>query len=284
MILVHGVTGSVGSEVVWQLGNKGKKVRVLVRAPSEAQKIVNSGADIVKGDLEQPNTLTEVFKGVVRLFLASPPHRNQLVRESNAIEISKLAGVRHIVKLSCYGAGINCPFKLGRMYGEIEKKIEDSGIPYTHLRPHFYMQNLLMYADAIKHSGSFYAPMKSGKIGMVHVKDIAAVAVAVLTEAGHMNKIYEITGPEAVSFRDVADRLSKVTGEDIEYVYIPPSAAKAGMLAAGIPEWFAEALLEQYEAWSTDEASTVSDTVARVTGRWPIPLEKFLGENRGAFA
>jgi len=283
MILVFGATGTIGSQVLRLLVARGEKVRAVVHSPAGARRIRQADVEVVQGDLDKPETLDRVFEGVEKVFLVSPAHPRQVEREGNAVEAARRAGVRHIVKLSALGARIDSQFLIGRIHGEIERKIEESGIPYTHLRPHFYMQNLLSFAEPIKYSSAIYAPVRDGKIGMVHVRDIAAVAATVLTEPGHRNKIYEITGPEAVSLSDVAGKLSRITGEEISFVNVPMPAARQNLVNSGVPDWMADATLEFYELWAAGKASKVTDTVAQVTGRWPITLDKFLEENKDSF-
>jgi uncharacterized protein YbjT (DUF2867 family) len=283
MILVTGASGTVGSEVLKQLALKGEKVRALVRVEDHARKIRHTGAEIFAGDLENPDDLVAPFQGIDKLFLSTPAHPNQLKRERNALEAAVRGGVKHIVKLSIMGADPESPHRLGRIHGSIEKIVEASGVPWTHLRTHFHMQHLFLYARPIRNTGSFFAPMKNNSISMVHVKDVAAVAATVLTEKGHTYRIYEITGPKAVTFGDFAAILSELTGEDIAYVDIPIGTAKGGLLEAGISEWYADALLEMFRSWGDGRASRVTNTVADVTGRWPTGLDKFLEENREVF-
>jgi len=282
-ILVTGASGTVGSEVLKQLAMKGEKIRALVRIEDHGRKIRHTGAEIFAGDLENPDDLIAPFDGVDKVFLSTPAHPNQLERERNAIDAAKESGVRHLVKLSIMGADPDSPHHLGRIHGSIEKLVEASGIPWTHLRPQFHMQHLFMYARPIRNTGSFFAPMRNNRIGMVHVRDIARVAVTVLTENGHAFKKYEITGPKAVTFGDFAAKLSELTGEDISYVDIPLRTAKNGMLELGISEWYADALLEMFQSYSDGGASRVTNTVADITGRWPVGLDKFVEENREAF-
>jgi len=283
MILVTGASGTVGSEVLKQLVKKGENVRALVRVEDHARKIRHTGAEIFAGDLENPDDLVAPFEGVEKVFLSTPAHPNQLERERNAIEAAAKSSVKHIVKLSIMGADPDASHRLGRIHGNVEKIVEASGIPWTHLRPHFHMQHLFLYARPIRNTGSFFAPMRNNRISMVHVKDVAAVAAVVLTEKGYTYRAYEITGPKAVTFGDFAAILSELTGEDIAYVDIPIGTAKGGLLESGISEWYADALLEMFRSWSDGRAERITNTVADITGRWPTGLDKFLEENRDVF-
>jgi uncharacterized protein YbjT (DUF2867 family) len=155
---------------------------------------------------------------------------------SNFVIEAKKIGVQYIVKLSVMGADEEPGLVIGRLHRQAEKIIEESGIPYTFLRPNGFMQNFLnYYGQSIKTLGAFYNPAGDGKLGLVDVRDIAAVAVEVLLTKGngskqqHENKSYDITGPEALSYSQVAEILSKETGKKISYIDIPEEDARKGM-------------------------------------------------------
>src|SRR5262249_38351989 len=135
-----------------------------------------------------------------------------------------------------------------------------------------------------KDHGAFYLPMGSARQSLVDVRDIAAVAVAVLTGAGHEGKTHVITGPESLSYHEVADKLSTVLGRPIRYVDVPPAAAHDSMLKAGMPEWNARAVTELYGIFATGEAAGTTDTVEQITGRKPISFDQFARDHAGAFS
>ena len=115
------------------------------------------------------------------------------------------------------------------------------------------------------------------------VRDIAAVAVEVLTGAGHEGKIYEITGPESLSYHEIADKLSAAVGVPIRYVAVPPESALDSMLKAGMPEWNAKAVTELYGVFAAGHAAKITDTIEKVTGKRPIPFEQFARDYAAAF-
>jgi uncharacterized protein YbjT (DUF2867 family) len=173
------------------------------------------------------------------------------------------------------------------MHRESEKHIEACGVPFTFLRPNFFMSNYLQFADTIQRQGAIYAPAGEGRHADVDVKDIAAVAARCLTEADHQGRIYELTGPEALSLSDGARKISKITGREVRFVDVSPEEGVAAMTAAGIPEWFAEALVELYgyflEGEGTTNGSAVTVDVEEVLGRPPRSFEQFVRENVRAF-
>lgn len=283
LILVTGATGNVGSQVVKQLANKGAQLRALVRDPASASSIQAAGVDMVAGDFNQPETIASALMGVDRAFLLSPPDPQQVEWQNQFIDAAKGANVRHIVKLSVLGADEHSPVSIAKWHWRTEQHLKQSGLSYTILQPHFFMQNLLGFAPGIAAEGKFYAPMKQGRIGLVDVRDIAAVAVAALTEDGHEGETYAITGPESLSFADIAEKLSGATGKSVTYVDVPPDAARQSMLGMGMPTWYVDDLIRLYEVFSSGRGEWVTDTVAAVAKKQPISFDEFARDYAEAF-
>ncbi|MBI4397005.1 MAG: SDR family oxidoreductase, partial [Elusimicrobia bacterium] len=233
MILVTGATGTVGSEVVRRLSALGVPFRAMTRHPEKAARLrqIAGGTrlEVVKGDMARPETLDGAVAGVDAVFLLSEAHPRQVEMQGHIVNAAKRAGVRRMVKLSVLGADETSPLAVGRWHRTTEKQIESSGFSFTHLRPHYFMQNLLAYAPAIAKRGVFHAPLGDGKISLVDVRDIAAVAARVLTEKGHEGKAYDVTGPEAISFHEAAAKLSKALGREVAYRDVPADNAERGM-------------------------------------------------------
>ena len=204
-ILVTGATGNVGSLLIPNLTSLGADVRALVRDESKARGLRDAGVEVVVGDLEKPDTLDAAFRGVDKVFLITPPNPNQVMQAENGIQAAKRAGNPFLVRLSA-GAIREMPGALPRISGkhaEIDPMLKASGLPYNIIRPHNFMQGTMMAAQTVASDGLVYMPMKDGKIGIIDVRDIADVAVKVLTEDGHEGKAYSLTGPESISFHDV---------------------------------------------------------------------------------
>ncbi|MCH9037201.1 MAG: SDR family oxidoreductase, partial [Chloroflexi bacterium] len=230
-ILVTGATGNVGSLLIPILANLGADVRALVHSESKAQGLKDAGVEVVVGDLDKPDTLDAAFRGVDKVFLITPPNPNQVTQARNGIAAAKRAGNPFIVRMSA-GALKEMPGALPRVSGqhsEIDAELRASGLPYTILKPHFFMQNTMMAGQTVASDGAVYMPMKEGKLGMIDVRDIVDVAVKVLTEDGHEGKTYELTGPASISFHDVAAGLSKALGKEVKYVDVPLEAGREGM-------------------------------------------------------
>jgi uncharacterized protein YbjT (DUF2867 family) len=204
--------------------------------------------------------------------------------QGNFVEAAKRAGHVHIVKVSGLGTALDSPVRSGRGHAQIEKHIEDSGLPFTHLRPPFFMQNILRFAPAIRASGEFEGSLKQGRVAMIDTHDIATVAGTILTTGAHTGRAYVLTGPEALSYQDIAERISSVLGRKVTYKDVPLEAMRQRLRASGMPEWHIEVQIEFSTALSAGHAATVTNTVAAVTGEPPRTFERFFREHVGLFA
>jgi uncharacterized protein YbjT (DUF2867 family) len=283
MIVVTGATGQIGSEVVRQLAEKGEKVRPLIRDPKKAAPLSHPNVMFVMGDFSDPKSLDEAFKGAEKLFLLTNADPNQVQLQRNAIEAAKRAGIKHVVKMSALGASKDAQVSLGRWHYETEEELKKSGMKWTILQPHFFMQNLAMMAGSIKGQGAIYAPLKDGKIAMVDVRDIATVAVAALTEPGHEGQTYIVTGGEALSYHDVAKQIGEATGKQVKYVDIPQEDARKAMLGAGMPEWFVNDMVGLYGAFAAGHGAATTDVIQKVGKTKPRTFAQFARENAEIF-
>jgi len=280
MILVTGAGGTVGSEVVRQL----KKTDAPFRAGHHsAEKVVRAkvdGIDAVAIDFAKPDSLRSSLEGVNKLFLLSP---STIEGEENAIRAAKEAGVEQIVKLSVFGAQGEA-FSFAKLHRRIEKEIESSGLRYTFLRPNGFMQNVsTFYGSTIKTDGAFYLPSKGARISHVDVRDVATVAVKALTEPGHDGKAYELTGPEALSFGEIAEKLSKATGRKIAFVDISDADFQKAMLGMGTPAEYVDGLLDLMHFYANDGASALSSAVRDLTGKAPRSFDDYARDHIEAF-
>jgi len=275
-VLVTGSTGNTGSGVVSALASAGLPVRALVRDESKAQAIRNQGVEVVIGDFDKPESLDAAFSGVSQVYLVTSGNPDAVKQAGNAIAAAKRAGRPHLVRLSALVPEPAHETVLGRMHQETDDEIKASGLPYTILRPTFFMQNTMMAAQTVASDGMIYMPMKDGKMGMIDVRDIVESAVATLTGGGHEGKTYELTGPASISFHDVAAGLSKVLGKKVTYVDVPVEAGTGAMVQMGIPQWMADAYGELFVNFSQNGADRVTDNVKLLTGHPPRSFEQFV--------
>ncbi len=284
MILVTGATGLNGSELVRRLSAKGVPTRALVRNTSKAQALAAlPNVEIAEGDMSRPETLAAALRGVDRAMLISSSDPAMLEVQSSFIDAAKRAGVRHVVKLSGIIPELDSPFRFARMHAEIEKRLEASGLAFTHLRAGEFMPAYFRQVPSIVGRGILALPMGDARIASVDIGDIAEVSVRVLTTSGHENKIYPLTGPEALSMAEVAEKLSAVTGKTIRYVDVPPDDARKARLAAGVPPYLAEGLDELFAERRKGKESQVFPTIERVFGWRPTSFDEFARRNAAIF-
>ena len=213
MILVT-TAGKVGSEAARLLAAREVPVRVLVRDADKAKALADAGAEIAVGDLAVPSSIDAAMAGVTSVVLVSPAVPAQ---ELNVVASAARAGVGHIVKASSK-APADSPIARRRWQAEIEAGLAASGVPHTLLRSNAYMQNVLALAPAIATTSSFGSSAGKGQIGMVDARDVAAVAASIASSpAPHAGKTYWLTGPELISYYDVAAVLSRLLGRTISY-------------------------------------------------------------------
>jgi uncharacterized protein YbjT (DUF2867 family) len=281
MILVTGSTGTVGSEVVKQLQEAGAPFRVAVSSLTKAKKANAEGLQAAVLNYTDPQSFEYALKGIERLFLLSPPGATEM--EAGLIEAAKTVDVRHIVKLSAIAADTGAT-KFGREHGTMEKALKDSGIAYTFLRPNGFMQNYITnFGTMIKEQGAFYLAQGDSKYSVVDVRDIAAVAVKALTQAGHEGKAYAISGPEALSNTQIAEKLSTAIGKPVKYVAITDDQMRSAMQQQGAPPAIIDALIDLMHFYVAGKAAIVSQDVERVTKRPATSFDEFAKENAAAF-
>jgi uncharacterized protein YbjT (DUF2867 family) len=197
---------------------------------------------------------------------------------SSFIKEAKKNGVKFIVKLSTMGADLQPGYTSGRLHRQVEKIIEESGIPFAFLRPNSFMQSFLTRSSqTLKNQNAFYLPAGDGKISFVDARDVAAVVVEVLTKNGsqHKNKVYDITGPEALSHSQVAEILSKETGRRISYVDISEEDARNRMKKMGVEDWFIDNAMELYNIYRTGHRSQTTDVIEQLTEQKPTSFLQF---------
>jgi uncharacterized protein YbjT (DUF2867 family) len=282
MILITGGTGTAGGEIVSQLAATGTPFRAMVRNPEKAVALKLTGVQIVPGDLEKPQTLAAALQGIDQVLLLSSPSPNQVALERNMVAAAKAAGVRHIVKFSAMTADPNSPSRFPRVHGQVEQAIRESGLEWTFLRPTFFMQNLLELAGMVK-GGTIFQPAGDSKAGFVDTADIAAVAVEALTEPGHEGQAYDITGPELLSYHDIARTFSEVLQKPVKYQDIPPAAARQAMLGMGMSEYQVDGINELMDQMRAGQYATLSDAVWQVGKKEPNRLSDFLKQHAAVF-
>ena len=282
--LVTGATGNVGSAVVGELAARGMPVRAFVRDPARAAAALGPDLELAVGDFADPASIQAALEGIDVVFLACGNLPPQVEYETNVIEAAARAGVRRLVKLSALGAEPGSRVAFWDWHARIERHLEASGVPSVVLRPRYYMTNLLGFVDTIRAAGAVFAPAEGGKVPMIDPRDVAATAAAVASEDGHEGRTYELTGPEPVTFSDVAAQLSEVAGRPVGFVPVPDAAALEGLRQAGLPGWMAENIVAVFGMLRDDPSAQVTDAVPALTGGQARHLAEFLADHAALFA
>jgi len=284
-ILITGATGNIGTTLTELLSAQKVPFRAMVRSSKDVSKLAAlEGAELVVGDFNDEETVANALKGMERAFLLTNSSAQAESQQSTFVDLASRAGTKHIVKLSQWAAEANSPVRFLRYHAAVEQRIKGSGLAYTFLRPNLFMQGLLGFRESIAKQGKFFAAIGENRISAVDVRDIAAVAAAALTEDGHEGKTYNLTGPEALTHQEMADKLSVALGRQIEFVDVPPEVMRGALAAAGIPDWQADGVIEDYAHYSRGEAAAVATGVQDATGKPPRSFAEFARDYARAFS
>ena len=297
-ILVTGATGNVGSEVVKQLvssfssSSSGQSVirAAAVHSQNKADKFRQYGetVEIVNMDYNKPETIAAALNNVGKLFLLTLPSLNMTDISSKVVREAKKNGVQHIVKLSVFGADAEPGIIIGRLHGQEERIIEESGMTCTFLRSSAFMQNFVNYFGyTIKAQNAIYLPAGEGKVSFVDARDVAAVAAKLLTKnngrSQHENKVYVITGPEALSYSQVAEIISKEIGRKISYIDTAEEDTRKVMKSMGREDWLIDAILEEFYNARVGNRSKTTNTVEQIIGRKLTSFAQFVRDYANSF-
>ncbi len=280
-VLVTGASGSVGREVLAALIQQGVPVRALSRNPKTVASWKDEGTDAAVGSLDD---LTDALHGCERVFLLSAATPDQYSQDRQAIDACHTAGASHVVKLSSGDAVPDSPISWARGHAYSDAYLEQSGLPFTLLKPSAFYPNLLSNASTIKR-GFLPHTSKQGTTGWIDVADIAASAAAVFNSAGHDGASYLLTGPEALSYPDLALRFSSVLASTVRPVFLPAPLFRSVLRTSGVDAWTATNLVAQFADVVRDgrDDPGVTSTVHDLTGNSPMPVTDWIWRNRDAF-
>jgi len=280
MILVT-TAGKVGAEAVRSLTLREVPVRVLVRNPGKAKAPADAGAEIAAADLDAPASIDAAMAGITAVVLVSPGVPAQ---ELNVIASAARAGAEHVVKVTS-NASADSPIARRRWQTEIEAGLAASGLAHTLLRSNAYMQNVLALAPAIAKTSGFGSSAGQGRIGMVDARDVGAVAAGIAASpAPHAGKTYWLTGPELISYSNVAAVLSKLLGRPITYRELSFEDDKDAMIRAGVPQPIAEMNAQAFSMIANGDAEWVTEDVPTLLGFPARSFEQFASDYAAAFS
>jgi uncharacterized protein YbjT (DUF2867 family) len=274
-ILVVGSTGKVGGELVKILTRNKKVVRAATRKPSASNK--GQSVEFVEFDYDRPETFATALSGIDKVFLVARPGDNHSDKAAEPfIDEAIKAQVRLIVNLTAMGVEQDESF----MLRILERNIEKSGIPFVHLRPNWFMQNFncAPMLTEILAKGTLHLPAADARLSFIDIRDIAAVGFVVLTNECHSGKAYTLTGKEALSHFDVAEKLSKASGRKITYVPVSEEMACSGLAKNGVPPELIDRWADFYKKIRLGFCSPVSANIDALLGRTPISFDQYAGD------
>ncbi len=283
MILLTGVTGKTGGEVARQLTAAGVPFRALVRNPAKADALQAMHADLVIGDVADDAVLERALEGIERALLVMPNGEDQLLLEKRFTRYAARAGVQHLVKLSSLESVPESTNPITRVHVASEQAIRESGMAWTMIRPTFFMQTFLGSATGIRERQLITMPAGTGTIAPTDLRDVGAVIGRVLTEPGHENQSYDLTGPELLTLAEIAARFSAVLGREIRYVDQPMAEFAARLAALNLTPWRIAAVCKEFEAIAAGVIDHTTGMVARLLGRPPISLGQFIRDHLALF-
>jgi uncharacterized protein YbjT (DUF2867 family) len=289
MILVTGATGLSGSAVIREFARHGVPVRALFRNPGKARPLHGlSGVELVEGDMLRPESLTAALRGVERVLMISAARERMAETQCGFIDAAKAAGVPYIVKYSGKESGVGFDpgsFRGTREHVEIERYLEASGLAWTHLRPsqfmQFYLPGTLTGVDAGRRE--LRLPIGDSRLAPVDIGDIAKVAVALMRSDGNEGKVYEMTGPEALSMKEAVEQISEATGTAFRYVEVSPEDKLREFRDNGVPEPAVQTLNELLAERGRRPESHVRLETHRAFGVRPTSFAEFARRNAQAF-
>lgn len=281
MILVLGASGKTGSATVDALLARRTAFRAVYRDPAKLAAARQRGVDAVAADYGAPGSLDAVLAGVERMFLVAPPVPDLAELERAAIEAAVRVGVRQVVKISAWDVPRG-RYRFTLPHQEAEALLIRSGMDWTFLRPNGFMQQLLTSAPMIRDTGTWVFPF-AGAVSVIDTRDVGRVAAEVLTGSGHGGQAYELSGPEALTQEQQMAILSTALGRDIRYIAPPDEEWRAGAIAAGLPEWLVDRLIDLQRYFRDGEGSRVTREVERITGSPPTPFRRFAEDYASAF-
>ena len=283
MILITGATGKTGSATAKSLGEKGETFRALIRNEEKKEGLESLGGEVVIGSIENTEVVNQSMQGVKTVLVLLPNSESQLALEKQLVDSAKQAGVERIVKMSSIEATPDATSPIPKLHLESEEYIKQSGLAWTMIKPNFYMQNLLASAGTIKEQGKIFLPMGDGKTGMIDTTDVGKVLAKVLSEDGHESMNHEITGPEILSFYEVAEIFSQVLGKQVDYVDVPMDAYKETLGQFLSNQWHLDAVIDLFKGIAEGGIEDKTDTFNELMGETPKSLSQFLAENSFIF-
>jgi len=287
-VLVIGATGRVASHLTRNLLAAGVSVRALVRNRDKAIAGFASAAgatelDVVAGAFNDAAVLHRALDGIDTVFLALGTSLEQIALEKGLIDAAARANVSQIVRLSVLGADASANYEVGRRHGELDDYLVASGAPNTRLRPAYFSSNLLLAAASIASADRWFGSAPDGRIAIIDTRDVSDAAAAVIKNPALQNATYDLTGPSALTFPEVAELFTKVLGHRVSYVPVDQATLRQGYTARGVPDWLTDIALGIDRAMQSGSHAHETRDLAPLLGVPPRTVEDFIRDHKAAF-
>lgn len=285
MILITGATGNIGQHLIQELKTINAPFKALAHSKEKAQKLQYQGVKTTVGDFADRAAIRTALLDVTVVFLLLPDSPFRVSREKVFIEEARQMGTApHIVKLSILGADSHASAPILKWHGQGEALLEASGLPYTHLRANWFIQDMFAdQAQSIAREATIYQPHDDARVSLLDIRDVSTVAARVLTKSGHNGRTYEITGPEALNFEQIAEKLSTHLGKSITYSRISDAMAWQTMVSGGLDSQVAHNYLTLFQFHRRGGAAGLTGFVEIITGRPPLTLDAYINQYKQMF-
>ena len=282
-ILLTGANGKISSAAIRALQGQGHRLIGVVRDAAKAEGLKALGVELRVGDLEKLRTVEGLFEGIDVAWLLTPAGPMAPLQASNALWAARKGGAKHVVRMSAVGAAHDAPTINSRLHALCDSEVIGSGLAYTILKPHFFMQNLIMFSKSVAEQGVIPFALGEAKVPMIDVRDVGAVVGKVLASpAAHAGKTYTLTGA-AVSMAQVAAALGEAVGKPVKYLAVPVATQIEGLARMGIDDYGQVSMRDYFTAYSGGWQSQPTSAVKELTGAEPKSIAEFARDFAGAF-
>jgi uncharacterized protein YbjT (DUF2867 family) len=272
-VALTGATGRLGGRVARRLAAAGASQRLVVRDPIRAPELPR--AEVAVATYADAAATHAALQGIPTVLMVSASEAlDRVAAHRTFVDAAVAAGVEHLVYTSFLGARPGSTFTLARDHAATERHIQESGVPFTFLRDSLYADFL---SGLVGHDGTIRGPAGEGRVSAVAIDDIADAATAVLLDPGkHVGRTYDLTGPAALTFDEIARAITDATGRAVSYERETIEEAYASRAQYGAPAWEVDAWVSTYTAIAAGEIAAVSDAVPLLTGHPATSLEELL--------
>lgn len=276
-ILITGATGTIGRPLARSLAKaRGVRLCALVRNPASAADLADAGVALVPGSFEDPASLAAAMSGVDTLVLITAANSRAAEQAAAAIEAAR--GVRRIIRLSAVKASVDGPTDNTRQHGRTEAALRATGAATTILRPMAFFQNLLWSVDAVALQGTLSQAIGDARLSLIDTRDVVEALERVTLFDRHDGKTFELTGPAAIGYAQVAESLGRALGRSVRYMPITPDALAEFARRGGVDDWTAALMHDYSVAYGNGYGDFTTDAVETLTGHPARSVDDFARE------